>query len=113
MTDYAALVRVLKARLGTWQAVADACNDGTLRHSAGYYQQVAIGRIRKPEAAEANKRTAVAETPLKCPRTRDARYSLTVRRSRGLAVNRWRIGHELEWDEWMEKAHELMQERYG
>jgi len=41
-------VRALYAELGTWQAVADCCNRQTLRHSAGYYQQIATGRIKEP-----------------------------------------------------------------
>lgn len=48
MTDYAALVTALYAELGRWQAVADACNGTALTHSAGYYYQVATGRIKKP-----------------------------------------------------------------
>ena len=68
MTDYAALVMALYDELGRWQAVADACNNGT-RHSAGYYQQIAKGRIRKPAAATAagiEQATECPESLLKC-----------------------------------------------
>jgi len=48
MTDYAVLVQALYDVLGGWQLVADACNGGKLAHSAGYYQQIATGRIKTP-----------------------------------------------------------------
>jgi hypothetical protein len=87
VTDYAVLVRALYDVLGTWQAVADACNNGT-QHSAGYFQQVARGRIRKPGAATAagiERATECPESLLKCDfsrvsfKTRIGRHSTRLR----------------------------------
>ena len=63
MTDYAAMVTALKARLGTWRRVAKTVNGKRLRHSFGYYQQVATGRIEKPSEETA----ARIESALACP----------------------------------------------
>ena len=115
MTDYAELVRGLYDALGTWQAVADACNNGT-RHSAGYYQQIAKGRIRKPgvSAVEGIERAvASAETLLKRPWEREARYGFTILRCIGVRIASWRKAHGMTMNEWAEKAQELMEERYG
>jgi len=41
-------VQELYAMLGRWRLVAKACNTKRAKHSPGYYQQVASGRIKKP-----------------------------------------------------------------
>jgi hypothetical protein len=110
--DYAALVSALYDELGTWQAVADACNNGT-QHSAGYFQQVARGRIRKPGAATAagiERAVASAETLLKCPRTREARGGLTCRRSTWLKLRSAKNRRGATWDELLEEAVKLLEE---
>jgi len=59
--NYSALVMALYADLGTWRAVSVACNGANLTHSAGYYQQVAIGRIKTPSAET---RAGIAAAPM-------------------------------------------------
>jgi hypothetical protein len=115
-TDYAALVTSLYDKLGTWQAVADACNGKRLHHSRGYYQQVATGRIQKMQTET----KAGIERALACPTlaltsnvSKVPRFGLVAEHSLGTAVNQWRNRHDLTWNEWLRKAHELMQERYG
>ena len=64
MTDAAALVKALRDGR-TWQRVADLCNDGTgMHHSAGYYQQVATGRIQEPNDATRQAITQAASNRL-------------------------------------------------
>ncbi|HUT58875.1 MAG TPA: hypothetical protein VNA25_13595 [Phycisphaerae bacterium] len=115
MTDAARLVKALRAGR-TWQRVADLCNDGTgILHSAGYYQQVATGRIQEPSAetlAGIVRAPALAERLLKCDFSRVARFGLVVEHSRGLATNQWRKSRGLKWDQWFQEADELMREKY-
>jgi hypothetical protein len=110
--DPAALVTALKAKLRTWQAVADACNNGT-RHSAGYYQQVASGRIRKPRAATVagiRRAVASAETLLKCPVRGFDCGGLTLRRDLWQRARDWKNARNLTWDEWAERAQAALEE---
>ena len=74
MTDYAAMVTALYRKLGRWRLVAEACNDGAA-HSAGYYQQIARGRIKTPDARTAE-RIACVFSAFSAPRTRDARKTV-------------------------------------
>lgn len=117
MTNIAALVRTLYDRLGKWQAVADACNDGNgVDHSAGYYQQVESGRIQKPSKATLSRIVQATESPetlLKCDFSKNTRYGFTARRKLGLRVTAWRNAHGLTFNEWMEAAQDLMEKHYG
>ena len=120
MTDAAALVTALKAKLRTWQAVADACNTQGHEFDPSYYWRIADGRIKMPGARGRRGIAAAAESVLRVDitglngaREREPRYGLTVRHSMGLATNQWRIAHRLGWDEWMERAQELMAAEYG
>ena len=111
--DYRAPVMALYTELGTWQAVADACNGTNLTHSAGYYQQIATGRIQTPSA---DTRAGIAGAPtfqqslLKCDFSKDRRKTVhlydddhaagNLERLRTGAtwpavVHSWRLAHEL------------------
>ena len=78
MTDYAALVRALYEHLGTWQAVADACNNGR-EYSRTTYWRIAQGTLpASPAVAEAIIRVASKVTPVTKSRRRAARRGLTI-----------------------------------
>ena len=117
MSSPAEAVQALYRALGSWQAVADLCQHGRKRrHSAGYYQQVATGRIRNPSKATLAgiaRAPALAERLLKRDFSRSARFGLTVEHSIGVEANLWRIAKSLTWDKWAKMADELMRERYG
>ena len=116
MTDDAALVTALRAGR-TWQRVADLCQyRRKRRHSAGYYQQIATGRIRNPSAetlAGIVRAPALAERLLKSHFSREARWGLCCRRSLGLELSKMKKRHNWTWDQLLEKALDLMRERYG
>ena len=79
--DYAALVAALYAHLGRWQAVADACNGDNLSHSAGYYYQVASGRIQMPSieaCAGIERAPAFHQTLLKRDFSKDMRKKVHI-----------------------------------
>ena len=110
---YAALVAELYARLGTWQAVADAC--GGL-HSPGYYQQVARGRIQKPSEATLAGIVAATESPerlLKCDFSKDTRKTVHLSDDDHAAGNLERERLGLTWPEmvakWREDAAALLE----
>lgn len=103
MTDAAALVRALYQRLGRWQRVADAVNaaDG-VEHSAGYYWQVASGRIERPSDATVASIKAATESPerlLKSNFSKKSRFGLTVDRNVGLRLRSVKIRNGWTWDE--------------
>ena len=115
-TDCAARVQALYCDLHTWQRVADACNGGKLTHGPGYYYQIATGRIRMPSEAV---RLGIEQAPafhqalLKCDFSTNTHGGLTIRRPLWLAMREWKIAHSMTWDQWHEKAHELMRREYG
>ena len=113
MTDAAELVAALYAKLGTWQAVADACNGKALRHSAGYYQQVAVGRIAKPSKATRAGMVSATESQeslLKRAEMRVPRGGIVVQRSLWLRLQAVRLRESWTWDELLERALELLEE---
>lgn len=116
MPTPAEMVAALYDRLGRWQAVADACSDGGgVAHSAGYYQQVASGRIKNPAKATLERIVWATESPLtllKRDFSRTPRYGFTARRKLGLRVTEWRNAHGLTFNEWMKAAQELMENHY-
>lgn len=78
MTDYAALAKALHARLGTWQAVADACNNGR-EYSRTTYWRIAQGTLpASPAVAEAIIRVASKVTPVTKSRRGVTRKGLSV-----------------------------------
>jgi len=101
MTDAARLVAALRAGR-TWQQVADLCNDGTgILHSAGYYQQVATGRIQEPNAAtrEAITQAASIFSSFSASRTQDTRKTVHLSPEDWEAGNLERLRLGLTWPE--------------
>jgi hypothetical protein len=118
VTDYANLVRMLYAKLGKWQEVADVCNRHGQEHSPGYFWSIAKGKIKQPaKGALRGIREAFAEQEglslaVKDTRPREGRGGLTCRRSTwlGLRELKTRIGYT--WDELLYEALEMLRERY-
>ena len=103
----AELVRKLYRVHGRWQAVADACNSNGTEHSAGYYQQIATGRIKHPADAVCKgieRAITSAETLLKCRLRRVPRGGLTIRRDLWEKLRRRRVERGLTWDELLEEV---------
>ena len=113
MTSPAELVAALYRALGTWQEVADLCQYGRKRrHSAGYYQQVATGKIANPSKATLAgiaRAPALAERLLKRDFSRSARFGLTVERSIGERLRESKDARGWTWDETLRNAAELME----
>ena len=107
-------VLALYRALGTWQRVADVCQYGRKRrHSAGYYQQVATGRIVNPSKATLAgiaRAPESAERLLKRDFSKDTRKTTHVFFDDFVAGNRERIRLGLTWPEmvhlWREKYEE-------
>ena len=110
MTDYAGLVRTLHAKLGTWQAVADACNNGRA-YSRTTYWRIAQGTLpASPAIAEAISRVAAEVTHVTSPRTRDERKTVhcccdTFKR---LAAAKSARG-DVTWDALLDEAAYLLE----
>ena len=110
MTDYAALAKALHARLGTWQAVADACNNGRA-YSRTTYWRIAQGTLpASPAIAEAISRVAAEVTHVTSPRTRDERKTVhcccdTFER---LAAAKSARG-DVTWDALLDEAARLLE----
>ena len=116
MSDYGTLVTALYARLGTWQAVATACNDGELHHSRGYYQQVASGRIRKPSAetcAGIENAPESLERPLTSNVSKRQRGNVSFSIDTRRGIGEIRNAQGLTWAELGDIVLEMLQERYG
>jgi len=113
MSSPAEAVQALYRALGSWQRVADTCNDDTeVCHSAGYYQQVATRRIRKPsEATRAGITRALvsAERLLKRRLAREARGGLAVRLTTRERLRSVKDANGWTWDETLQSAAELME----
>jgi hypothetical protein len=102
VTDFAALVSALYRRLGTWQRVAEACNDGRLHHSRGYYQQIASGRIQQPSEAARAGITSASESHerlLTCDVSKDTRKTVHISDACFTAGNLERKRLGLTWPE--------------
>jgi len=119
-TDYAALVTALYRALGTWQAVANACNTQGHDYSTNHYRKIANGDTKRPGAKSRRGICAAIESSTDCRITR--LYSPVARtRYGGLAIilslrdsiRQWKNDHSMTWNEWAEKAHELMRREYG
>ena len=110
MTDAAALVRALYDKLGTWQAVTDACNNGRA-YSRTYYWRIARGTLpASARSAEAIISVAREVTRVTRPRTRDTRKTVHLYPDDHVAGNLGRIRLGLTWPEmvhlWREKYEE-------
>ena len=107
------LVLSLYRALGTWQAVARVCNGKALHHSAGYYQQVATGRIRKPSAATVAgiERAAACPVPLlKRDFSNAPRFGFTVTYALGERLRSAKIARGCTWDVLLGEAVQLLEE---
>ena len=103
-TGLRAPVQALYAELHTWQAVADACNGDNLSHSAGYYHQVATGRIQTPSAetcAGIERAPAFHQTLLKRDFSKDMRKKVHVWNDDHAAGVLERARIEATWPEMM------------
>ena len=121
MTDYnyAALVLALKAKLGRWEDVADACNGTRLSHPGSYYQRIAMGNLKVPHLAARNGIRRAAKKHLEYALTavngtfkHDTPLGVSISRQTGSAINQWRIERGMTWDQWHEKADALMRREY-
>ena len=113
MPSPAEAVQALRDEGRTWQAVADLCQHGRKRrHSAGYYQQVATGRIANPSKATLAgiaRAPALAERLLKRDFSRSARFGLTVEHSIGEKLRSVKIARGWTWDRTLLEAADLME----
>ena len=112
-------VQALKAELGRWEDVAVACNGKRLGHPGSYYQRIADGHIKTPHLAARNGIRRASKSHLGYALTavngtfkRDIPLGVSIRRPLGTAINQWRIERGMTWDQWHEKAHELMRREY-
>lgn len=109
-TDYAALVRALYEHLGTWQAVADACNNGRA-YSRTTYWRIAQGTLpASPAVAEAIIRVASKVTPVTKSRRGVTRKGLSVTPAtfeRLVAAKIARGG--ITWDALLDEAARLLE----
>jgi len=114
VNDYRAVVMALYAELGTWRAVASVCNGANLTHSAGYYQQVAVGRIKTPSAetrAGIDAAPAFQQSLLKSHFSKDTRKTVHLSDNDHRAGNLERIRIDATWPEMVHlwrAAYELM-----
>ena len=120
MTDYAAMVTALKEQLGTWQAVANACNTQGHDYTPAYYWRVDNGDIKTPgRKARLGIAAAVVAalggdvTGLKSPQERAPRGGLACGRSLWERLRDFKIRMSWTWDELLERALGLLIERYG
>lgn len=117
MTNYAALVAALYDKLGTWQAVANACQQGVEYFAPNYYRKVSRGEIKKPGAAAMRGIWAASEKHLAPDITR--LYAPThVLHRKGLVLSpavftrleAVKIARGLTWDAVGERAAQLLEE---
>jgi hypothetical protein len=115
VTDYANLVRMLYAKLGTWKAVAEACNvEADFPES--YYWRIANGKLKAPGAkarrgivSGARSRLGPLITGLKLPRERAERGGIAITRNLWLRLRAVRIRENWTWDQLAEKALECLE----
>ena len=115
MPRWSEATQALYDKLQTWRCVADACDGQRDLPRGSYYRSIAIGRIRRPGAAA---RHGIVEAyVLRCcddvttgykALERQRRFPMVVEKPLGQAINRWRKSHALTWNQWAERAHELM-----
>ena len=107
MPSPAEAVAALYRALGTWQAVADACNDGR-DYSRTYYWRIARGTL--PASAGTAENIAREVTLVTSPRMRDTRKTVHLCSDDHEAGNLERIRLGLTWPEmvhlWREKYEE-------
>ena len=107
----AALVTALYDKLGTWQAVADACNDGRI-YSRTYYWRIARGTLpASSETAEALARVAREVTHVTKPRRRVARKNVSVSLDVAARLEAAKSARgDVTWDALMDEAAGLLEE---
>jgi len=111
MTDYAALVRMLYDKLGTWQAVADACNNGHA-YSRTTYWRIGNGTLlASPAIAEEIDRIAAQVTHVTSPKRRATRRSLSVTPATfGRLATAKSARGDMTWDALLDEAATLLEE---
>ena len=118
-TDYAALVQALYRELCTWRNVATACDGAFWRPRGSYYRSIAKGAIKRPGAISRRRIVAAYLKYCKSDVTgcynaleRALRHNVSLKPALGASINQWRVAHAMTWDQWHEKAHELMRREY-
>jgi len=97
-------VQALYERLGRWRWVAKACNARKLHHSYGYYQQIASGRIKNPNAAAIagiEFAPTYADTMVTAPKKRELRGTIVITRSLWIELQKERLRMGWSWNELM------------
>ncbi len=109
MTDCAALVRVLHNKLGTWQAVADACNNGRA-YSRTTYWRIGNGTLpASPAIASAIDRGAAQVTHVTNPRRRATRRGLSVTPETFERIAAAKSARGVTWDALLDEAARLLE----
>ena len=118
-TDYAARVQALYAELGTWRAVATACDGAFWRPRGSYYRSIAKGAIKRPGAISRRRIVAAYHKHCRSDVTgcynaleRTLRHNVSLKPVLGASINQWRSEREMTWDQWHEKADALMRREY-
>ena len=114
MTTLANAVTMLYSILGRWQRVANECMArGASLHSAGYYQQIARGRIKQPDVAtaEAIRRTECDFSAFSATRTRVARKNVSVSLDVAARLEAAKSARgDVTWDALLDEAAGLLEE---
>jgi len=120
MTSYAQLVNVLYEHYGTWQNVAFACNAEGCNYSRTFYWKVSKRQIRK---LSRKSRYSIVTACLHLPksllpsvtelRQKNGRGGITIQLEIWRRINSWRIAQKMTWDQWMNKAQDLMEVSVG
>jgi hypothetical protein len=109
VTDYAALAKALHARLGTWQAVADACNNGRA-YSRTTYWRIGNGTLpASPAIAKAISRVAAEVTHVTSPRRRATRRGLSVTPETFERLAAVKSARGVTWDALLDEAARLLE----
>lgn len=116
MTNYAALVAALYDKLGTWQAVADACQIGADYFAPNYYRKLARNMIKKPGSAAMRGIWAASEkhlapdiTRLYAPTHVLHRKCLVLSPAVFTRLEAVKIAHGLTWDALLDEAARLLE----
>lgn len=108
-------VQELYAMLGRWRLVAKACNTKRAKHSPGYYQQVASGRIKNPSPQTIvgiENAPAIAAAILSAPKYVDTRKTVHLYQEDLDSGNEERIRLGLTWPDMIHRWRTTYQEAW-
>jgi hypothetical protein len=104
------MAAALYEHYGRWQRVANACSKhGAAYHSAGYYQQIATGRIKTPDDATSQSLACVFSA-FSAPRRIATRRGLAVSPCVFDRLESAKIARAVTWDALLERAATLLEE---